>query len=145
PRFIGRKSARRPMSRAREADRSRGRAAPAERATFPGSGGWTVVAALAVATVAFSFYTAGLLRHRVSRAPGDGRHVESYAFALTPCLVRRDLIVAAGMPKDGLAALVDPPAWSDAQADAATTSRSKFLVGGDRVIGVQLKGAARAY
>jgi hypothetical protein len=116
-----------------------------QRRSFLRSGGWIVVVALVVTTIAFAFYVVGLLRHRPPRAPGDGRHVESYRFALTPCLVRRDLIVAAGMPKDGLQALVDPPAWTTAEADVATTSRSRFLVPGDRVIGVRLQGAARAY
>jgi len=133
------------MSASIEAGLHRPRARPGKGRSFLRSGGWIVVVAVGIATVAFSFYVAGLLRNRPPRAPGDGRHVESYGFALTPCLVRRDLLVAAGMPRDGLAALTDPPASSPAHADAATTPRSKFLVPGDRVVGVRLGGEARCY
>ena len=117
---------------------------PPPRPGFLKSGGWVVAAAVAVATVAFAFHARDLLRHR-ARPVGDGRRVESYGFTLTPCRVPRELLVASGMPKDGLKALVDPPVWTAAQADAATTAHSKFLVPGDRVIGLQLNGQARAY
>lgn len=119
--------------------------APASpKAGFLASGGWVVVAALVVCTLAFAYYAFDIVGHRGSRAVGDGRHVESYGFALDPCLVRGDLIAASGMPKDGLPALVEPAAWTVAQADAATRPR-KFLVPGDRVIGVRVGGQARAY
>ncbi len=113
-------------------------------AAFFRSGGWVVVAAVAVATLAFAFHAADLVRHR-ARPVGDGRRVETYRFSLEPLLAPRDLVVASGLPKDGLAALVDPAAWTAAQADAATTKHWKFLVAGDRVIGVTLGGQARAY
>ncbi len=111
---------------------------------FLANGGWIVVAAVAVATIAFSFHAADLVRHR-ARPVGDGRRVETYRFSLTPLLVSPDLVVASGLPKDGLAALVDPPSWTVAQADAATTKHAKFLVAGDRVIGLVVNGRARAY
>jgi hypothetical protein len=114
------------------------------KAGFLATGGWVVVAALVVCTLAFAYYAFDILRHRGSCAVGDGRHVESYGFAIEPCLVRRDLIVASGMPKDGLPALVEPVVWTVAQAEAAIRPR-KFLVPGDRVIGVRLGGQARAY
>ena len=133
------------MTQAPAADGADNLAGTTTRRSFIASGGWIVIVALTLATAGFSWYVAGLLRHRPARAPGDGHKVESYGFALRPCLVRRDLLVAAGMPKDGLAALVDPPAWTTTQADAATTSRARFLVRGDRVIGVRNGGQARAY
>ncbi len=103
-----------------------------------------MVAALAVATIAFACYAAGLVRHR-AHPVGDGRRVGSYGFPLEPCLAPRELLVASGMPKDGLSALDDPPLWTVAQADAARAGHGRFLVPGDRVIGVRLGGAARAY
>jgi hypothetical protein len=115
------------------------------RPGFLRSGGWIVIAALVVTTFAFAYYAATLIRGRVARAVGDGRNVESYGFSLEPCLVPRDRVVASGMPRDGLAALVDPAVWSVAQADAASATRAKFLVPGDRVIGVRLGGEARAF
>ena len=115
------------------------------RTGFLRSGGWVVVASVAVTGLAFAYYAAQLVRNRGSHAVGDGRNVDSYGFSLTPCLVPRDLLVASGMPKDGLPALVSPAVWTPAEADAATTKRSKFLVLGDRVIGVRVGGQTRAY
>ena len=113
-------------------------------AGFLRRGGWIVAAALALATAAFAFYAAGLVRHR-AHPVGDGRRVATYGFPLVPCLVPREELVASGMPKDGFSALVDPPLWTAAQADAATFGHGKFLVPGDRVVGLRLGGAARAY
>jgi hypothetical protein len=112
---------------------------------FLRSGGWVVVAALLVTTCAFALYAAKLLRGRVSRPIGDGRLVESYGFSLEPCLVPRERIVASGMPRDGLHALVEPAAWTLAQFDDGARRYRKLLVPGDRVIGVRLSGQARAY
>ena len=89
------------------------------RPGFLRSGGWVVIAALLVTTFAFAYYAATLIRGRGLRAVGDGRNAESYGFSLEPCLVPRDRVVASGMPRDGLTALVDPAAWSVAQTDAA--------------------------
>lgn len=113
--------------------------------TFLRSGGWVVIAALAVTTCAFAFYAANLLRGRASRAVGDGRRVESYGFSLEPCLVPRDRIVASGMPREGLHALVEPATWTLAQYDEGARQYRKLLVPDDRVIGVRLGGQARAY
>jgi Protein of unknown function (DUF3179) len=113
--------------------------------TFLRSGGWVVVAALIVTTFAFALYAAKLLRGRASRAVGDGRRVESYGFSLEPCFVPRDRIVASGMPRDGLHALVEPASWTLAQYDEGARQYRKLLVPGDRVIGVSLGGQARAY
>jgi hypothetical protein len=112
---------------------------------FLQSGGWVVVAALVVTTCAFALYATKLLRGRVSRPIGDGRRVESYGFSLEPCLVPRDRIVASGMPRDGLHALVEPAAWTLAQFDNGSRQYRKLLVPGDRVIGVSIGGHARAY
>jgi hypothetical protein len=113
--------------------------------TFLRSGGWAVIAALTVTTVAFALYAANLLRGRASRPVGDGRRVESYGFSLEPCLVPRDRIVASGMPRDGLHALVEPTTWTLAQYDEGARQYRKLLVPDDRVIGVKLGGQARAY
>jgi Protein of unknown function (DUF3179) len=107
-------------------------------------GGWVVIAVLAAATVAFALYAARAVRHR-ARPVGDGHRIGSYGFTLAPCLVPRDLLAASGLPKDGLAALEEPPEWPAARADEARIGYGKFLVPGDRVIGVRLGGETRAY
>jgi hypothetical protein len=113
--------------------------------SFLRSGGWIVIAALVVTTLAFAFYAARLVRGRASGTLGDRQHVESYGFVLEPCLVPRDRLVASGMVRDGLPALVEPPSWNLAQFDAGAREYRKLLVPGDRVIGVRLGAQARAY
>jgi hypothetical protein len=115
------------------------------KAGFLSRGGWWVVAAVALATVAFAYYAAQAVRARASHGVGDGRNPASYGFVLEPCLVPRDLLVASGMPRDGLPALADHAAWSVAETDAANARRIKLLVPQDRVIGVKVGGEARAY
>jgi hypothetical protein len=112
---------------------------------FVRSGGWWVIAAAVVSTVAFAYYAAQIVRGRGSHALGNGRDAGSYGFTLEPCLVPRASLIASGMPKDGLPALVDPSVWKLGQADAASATRVKFLVSEDRVIGVTIGGQARAY
>lgn len=109
------------------------------------SGGWVLALAFALVLAVVAWLGAPLLRSS-SRAVGDGRRVESYGFDLDPLLVARHLVVAAGFPKDGIPALVDPPAMrGDAVAALNERVRGKYLVSDDRVIGVSLGGAQRAY
>jgi hypothetical protein len=115
------------------------------KARFLSKGGWWVIGAVAVSTLAFAYYAAQAVRARASHGVGDGRDPASYGFVLEPCLVPRDLLVASGMPKDGLPALADPATWSVAEATAASSRRTRFLVPHDRVIGVKVEGKARAY
>ncbi len=112
--------------------------------TFLRSGGWVLLAALTLTGVVFAFHVASLLGSR-SHALGDGRHAASYGFDLSATAVPAQEIVATGMPKDGLPALVNPAVWTLPDAEGRTAKRSKFLVPSDRVIGVVLGGSARAY
>jgi hypothetical protein len=112
---------------------------------FLRSGGWWVIAAAVVSTVAFAYYAAQIVRGHGSHALGNGRDAATYGFTLEPCLVPRASLIASGMPKDGLPALVSPTIWTLGQADEASAARAKFLVPEDRVIGVKIGGQARAY
>ncbi len=77
---------------------------------------------------------------------GDGRTVETYGFDLDPCLVPRDLLVAGGVRKDAIRALIDPPVITGPDvAEVNARSYGKYLVSSDRVIGVSINGASRAY
>jgi hypothetical protein len=119
---------------------------PVRRRGFLASGGWVLLLALGLVSAVMITHVVGALRHQ-GRAIGDGRDPSTYGYALQPSLVPREAIVAGGMPKDGLPALVDPPAWSLAELDAAAARqrRRKILVADDRVIGVRSGGQARAY
>ena len=116
---------------------------------FFSSGRWII---LLVATI-----TAGLIvkkiiipmvHGQVRPIIGDGVHVSSYQFPLTPCLVPRKLLRAGGNYKDGLAALdhpytIKPPEVS--RINAGLADSGGYIQGPDRVIGVVIHGQARAY
>jgi hypothetical protein len=110
----------------------------------PSDGFWGLAAILAIL---FMIVEVGNLitlpnRQRI----GDGRHVESYGFDLSTCLIPRDAILAAGMPKDGIPAISDPSFLTPDEVEALNQQvRGSYLVPNDRVIGVEIAGQARAY
>ena len=101
------------------------------------------MAALSATALAFGVHVASLVAAR-PRVPGDGRNPASYGFDLGGTSIPAAEIVASGMSKDGLRALVDPAVWSLAEAGGSGAKRSKFLVPSDRVIGLAIGGEARA-
>jgi hypothetical protein len=106
---------------------------------------WLIGLALAVCMAVLVLRLSTALRSGEPRA-GDGRHVETYGFNLSNCRIPADEIVAAGLPKDGLQALVRPRLMTGAQLDSLNAAeRGKYLVPDDRVIGLVLGGQARAY
>ncbi|MHC4219090.1 MAG: hypothetical protein ACYSU7_11615 [Planctomycetota bacterium] len=86
------------------------------------SGGWVLLLG-AVVTILVTAWALGGALHR-QRAPliGDGRNVETYGYDLSTCLVDREQLVAAGMCKDALKALVER--WSSSTAGSAASSSS---------------------
>ena len=77
---------------------------------------------------------------------GDGREAASYDFDLTTTLVPRAKIVSCGMVTDALPALTDPKVITlPALSGLETVGRGKYLVPKDKVIGVVVGGAPRAY
>ena len=79
---------------------------------------------------------------------GDGVNVSTYGFDLSTSLVPRDQIVASGISKDGLHAMIDPRMLTMAQQDQLGKAQGR-LVSADLVIGVaggpQPDAEARAY
>ncbi len=109
-------------------------------------GGWVLALALVLVTAATLWRVFDMLSSRGSRAVGDGHDPASYGFDLGTCLVPRDLIVGGGVPRDGIPVLDLPPLWTVAQVESLAGVRgAKYLVPGDRVIGVVRNGQARAY
>lgn len=110
--------------------------------------GWVLLLALAMCVgVVWMWFTR--LPQRMPTV-GDGRRVASYQFDLSTSLIPSDEIVAAGFPKDGLPAMVEPAVFTRDEAELYARElrkahQGKFLVDGDRVIGVCINGAARAY
>ncbi len=110
--------------------------------------GWVLLLSLVMcAVVVWMWFTR--LPQRLPTV-GDGHRVATYLFDLSTTLVPRDEIIAAGFPKDGLPAMVDPPIFTRDEAEVYAAElrkahQGKFLVEGDRVIGVSINGQARAY
>lgn len=111
-----------------------------------GAGGWVLLSALLLIGAVFVWRVSAMLRSRGERAIGDGIHPETYGFDLGNCDVPRELLIGSGLARDGLPVLDLPPLWPRSVVDSlARAGRNKYLVSGDRVIGVSLRGCARAY
>jgi hypothetical protein len=112
---------------------------------FLRDGGWVVVLAVVLTCAGVAVNLAPVLRRSGHRI-GDGSHPSSYGYALAPATIPVDRIVAGGLPKDGLRALVDPPTWTVAEVESFDRRhRAKYLIAGDRVIGIEGGAVSRAY
>ncbi len=107
-------------------------------------GGWVILLSLLL--------VAALLLWRVVPSIRAGRTPYSAALAndpangfdLSTCLVPRDQLVA-GMPRDTLLPLDNPRTVPADQIDALNKEFRRYLLPGDRVIGVVIAGQPRAY
>lgn len=83
-------------------------------------------------------------------APGDTLHgarpAESYGFDLETCLIPPEELVGTMARKGDIPALRSPRTISAGEADSAGRLEGTFkLMPGDRVVGVEIGGEARAY
>lgn len=111
-------------------------------------GGWVLLASAALCVAVVLFGARGLLNGggRAIGRPGDPN---SYGYDWSHCTIDRTHIVAA-LPRDGLPALTRPETFDAAglerfAAELRQAHEGRYLVPGDRVIGVAADGAARAY
>ena len=119
---------------------------PSTSRPFLRSGGWVVLAVMALTTAAFAWHIAGVLSSRSPLPRGDGRTVASYGFPLHPSTVPADLLTPSGLPRDGVQVLDAPAIWSLEDLERASGRHDgKLLVPGDRVAGLVVHGQARAY
>jgi hypothetical protein len=110
------------------------------------SGGWVLVLALAVTLAGTLWNLAPLLDPTRVPPRGNGRTAASYGFDLGTTLVPRAKIVSGGMVTDALPPLTGPRSITPAELSGLETiGRGKYVVPTDKVIGVVLNGAARAY
>ena len=106
------------------------------------SGGWLVLLAVALVAATVWWMVLPVLR-TTSRAVGDGRNVETYDFDLSAFTLSRDVLVAAGFPKNGVPTLDDPAMMRGSDVVAFNEEhRGKYLVSEDRVVGVALGGGS---
>jgi len=78
--------------------------------------------------------------------PKNPQAVWTLGFDLDNAIVPRETIYSAGPTKDGIPALTDPSVVEGVDVTAINEKmHGKFLVNGERVIGVELNGESRAY
>ena len=110
------------------------------------SGGWVLALAFVVTLVGTLWNLSPLLNPKRVPPRGDGRSAASYEFDLKTTLVPKEKIVSAGMVTDALPPLTEPRTITLAQLSGLeTVGRGKYLVPSDKVIGVVVNGASRAY
>ncbi len=112
--------------------------------------GWVFVLMVVVCGGIFLWWLQGRLSADARPMIGDGRDVATYGFDLSTCLIPREQIVASGLPKDGMPALVNPEVLDAAGVEQVAKElraahQGKLLVPGDRVVGLSINGEARAY
>lgn len=110
------------------------------------SGGWVLWLAGLLALVSVIYQGSIIFSPKGPVSLGDGVNVASYGFDLSRATIPVNEIVAAGLRKDDLPALVTPATVSVAtQAPGATLGDVRKLTSHDHVIGVVMHGEARAY
>ncbi len=82
--------------------------------------------------------------------PNDSLQLADYGFDLQHCLVQPESLVSSGLVRDQIHSLHEPPVVSASEVPAINKNERrlyhrKFIVSGDRVIGVSLNGEQRAY
>ncbi len=109
------------------------------------AGTW-VAALVAAVAVVIAARLAVLATSSGAPRLGDGRTVASYGFDLANLALPHGTLVAAGMPRDGVRALVNPEVWSTARMDSQRQRRrAPSLVSSDLVIGAVVDGQPRAW
>ncbi len=110
-------------------------------------GGWVLLVALLLCLPVLGWRGMSWWAQRGSSAVGDGQDPASYGFDLTNLDVPPALLVAGGLPREGLRSL-DHPAFLALEQVAALNPGGhggKFMVSSDRVVGLNQSEQARAY
>ena len=108
--------------------------------------GWILAGAVILISLVFLWRIGAMIQSRGRGAVGDGLHPHTYGFDLSNFSGDLTRLVGSGVARDGIPVLDFPPIWTRAVVDSLSgEGRAKYLVSGDRVIGVRLHGCERAY
>jgi hypothetical protein len=122
-----------------------------------GSIGWVLLLMGLICTALVVWAVGPAVMRGGKRPPGDNKNIESYGFDLSNLNVPRDLVVRGMMHRDMVPVMFDPQhsGPDDAGGDPADRWKKmqrandpkygKYLVPGDKVIGVTINGESRAY
>lgn len=108
------------------------------------SGGWVILLAVGLMLLFLGRSLYLLREHGSNPYTRPMQSIEEYGFDLSTCLVPRDLIVPAA-PRDLLQPLDAPAMVPAAEIPAINKRYNKYLLPGDRVIGIVIAHQARAY
>lgn len=110
-------------------------------------GGWVLLVAALLCLPVLGWRAMAWSEQRGSSAVGDGHDPGSYGFELQSLDVPSHLLAAGGMPREGLRALDHPPFLELEQVATLNPGGhgGKFMVSGDRVVGLAFGGQVRAY
>jgi len=115
---------------------------PSTKLTFR-DGGWVLVLA---ALLSLSVAVWGLSSAVLGKRPIGGHDLASYQFDLTTSLVPVAELIPSGQPRDFLRTVtVREVMPASGMVDFNRSTRKRYLVTQDRVVGVVIDGAARAY
>lgn len=119
---------------------------PPERLLTFRSGGWVLLLAAVFSVLGVAWNLRSLWDPDRKPVRGDGRTVESYRFDLRTTLVPRGAIVSSGMVVDAIPSLDAPRATTPERVRLMSeVEKGKYVVPGDKVIGVEVNGEARCY
>jgi hypothetical protein len=110
------------------------------------SGGWVLAIAGLLVIIIAVVGLGPVVMHLSHRLPGDGRTLASYEFDLDPCLVEQNAILIRHGRRNIIEPLNDPQRVPLADLhDALKDQRGKYLVPGDRVVGLTVGDETCAY
>jgi hypothetical protein len=112
------------------------------------SGGWVILLAVLLSLGVAVYILWPAILNGFQPAVGDRVNVDSYGFDLSNLKIPKEKIIAAGVSKDAVRAIVPGEAelLTPAEVEAYLAKKhSKIVVESDRVIGVIVNGEARAY
>jgi hypothetical protein len=109
------------------------------------SGGWVLAltGVVLVSLIAWALWTP--LFRAINRPPGDGVDPATYGFDITALDLPLDLVATPLLPRDMVPVMREPTILTITDVEARAEGRKKYLVSSDRVVGVEIGGAARAY
>lgn len=108
------------------------------------SGGWIILAACALSFVVLIWAVISQLSS--ARPIGDGSDISSYQFDITNLSVPPSVMAASGNARDFLHVYASPEVIPGTDILAYNQQRRRpWVVTGDRVIGIEVNGKARAY
>ena len=110
-------------------------------------GGWVVICAAVIFAALVTWALAPAVLKMASRPPGDGATLSSYKFDLSNLRLPPTAILETAMLHRDMVPVLDaPPSIMEANdVLAKVTTRNRYLVSDDAVIGVTINGHTRAY